>query len=296
MVLYSIKDLEKLSGVKAHTIRIWEKRYNLIKPKRTETNIRFYTDENLRKLLNVCFLYKKGYKISKIGQMSTETIRDKVSQYSTINLSFKDQLDALLIFILELDSYNFNMILDQHISQNGLEETMTEVIYPLLDKLSIAWMAGSFLDVHESFVTQVIKSKILKKTESLPDGPNLKPSYVIYLPVNEKQELSLMYLHYLLKKSGCKVINLGNDVNLNDVIFAIKTCTPDYVFTIFNQEIKNMPFQNYIDQISQELAESTLLITGFQTLSPTLKWPSKVRILKDLEQTQKFIKESTKKK
>jgi len=292
MVVYSIKDLESLSGVKAHTIRIWEKRYNLIQPKRTKSNIRFYTDEDLRKLLNVCYLYKKGYKISKIGQMCHDTIKDKVSQYSRVNLSFKDQLDALMIFILDLDSYNFNKIIDQNISQIGLERTMMEIIYPLLDKLSIAWLAGSFLEVHESYVTQIIKSKILACTEQLEEKQDHNPTYLVFLVPGEEQELSLLYLHYILKVNDCKIINLGNDVNLSDLDYAIEAVKPDYVFTILNQEIENMPLQNFVDQISQGLGEATLLLTGYQTLTPGTKWPKNVEILKDLEQTLKFIKQS----
>lgn len=291
MVVYSIKDLESLSGVKAHTLRIWEKRYDLIQPKRTKSNIRFYTDEDLRKLLNVCYLYKKGYKISKIGQMCHETIKNKVSNYSKCNLSFKDQLDALMIFILDLDSYNFNMILDQNISQIGMERTMMEIIYPLLDKLSIAWLAGSFLEVHESYVTQIIKSKILASTEKLEEKHNHDPCYMVFLSPGEEQELSLLYLHYILKANACKVVNLGTGVNLSDVNYAIDACNPDYVFTIINQEIENMPLQNFVDHISQGLNGATLLLTGYQTLTPGIKWPKNVEILEDLEQTLKFIKQ-----
>lgn len=291
MVVYSIKDLENLSGIKAHTIRIWEKRYNLIEPKRTKTNIRYYTDDDLRKLLNVCFLYKKGYKISKIGGMQHEAIKEKVSEYSRINLSFEDQLDALLLFILELDSYNFNKVLNQNIEQKGLENTMNELIYPLLDKLSLAWMAGSFLEVHESFVTQIIKSKILAAIEAIKCEPNADPSYLIYLPPNEKQELSLLYLHYILKHNGCKVINLGSEVNLNDLRYAIETCKPNYVFTILNENISNMPLQNYVDQICEELGDAKMIVTGYQTLTAGINWPKKVVVIKNLEETLEFIKQ-----
>ncbi len=290
MVVYSIKDLETLSGVKAHTIRIWEKRYDLIQPKRTKTNIRYYTDRDLRKLLNVCFLYNKGYKISKIGQMDAETIKGKVSSYSRVNLSFEDQLDALLIFILELDSYNFNKVLDQHISQKGLEQTMEDLIYPLLDKLSIAWMSGSFLDVHESFVTQIIKSKIHFCTENIKEQPLAKPSFLCYLPPNEKQELSLLFFNYILRANGCKTINLGNEVNYKDLKYAIETCNPDFVFTIINEEITNMPLQNYLDQIKEDLGTAQLLLTGFQTMTPGIVWHDNIKVLESLKETMDYIR------
>jgi len=289
MVVYSIKDLEGLSGVKAHTIRIWEKRYNLIQPKRTKTNIRYYTDEDLRKLLNICFLYNKGYKISKIGQMGEETIREKVAGYSKINLSFEDELDALMIFILELDGYNFGKILDKYISQKGLESAMTDIVYPLLDKIGVAWLAGSFLEVHESFVIEIIKSKIYLHTEKLPHTDKFGATYVIYNPTGEKQELSLLYLHFILKKNGCKVINLGTDIELGDVLFSIKTAKPDFVFTIINQEIPFTSLQTYVDKISTELGNNKLLMTGFQTLASNMIWPENVQIISDLSETISFI-------
>ncbi len=294
MVVYSIKDLEGLSGVKAHTIRIWEKRYNLIQPKRTKTNIRYYTDEDLRKLLNICFLYKKGYKISKIGMMDESVIRKKVSEYSNINLSFEHELDALMIFILELDEYNLSKILDKHISQKGLDKTMTDIVYPLLDKIGVAWLAGSFLEVHESFMIEIIRGKLYNHIEALTHSPDPKSTYLIYNPKGENQELSLLYLHYTLKKNGCKVVNLGTDIELGDVIFSIETTKPDFVFTIINKEMPYMKLQTYVDKISDKLGKRKFLITGFQTLTNNVKWPSNVEIISDLSETIKFIENNFK--
>ena len=289
MVVYSIKDLEKLSGVKAHTLRIWEKRYDLIQPKRTSTNIRYYTDDDLRKLLNICILYRKGYKISKIANMESAELLEKVSTYSNLDLSFEDKLDALMLFILELDSFNFSKVLDQHISQEGLEETMKSIIYPLLDKLSLAWLAGSFASIHESFVTQIIRSKILHSTEALVHKSSNRPIYIIYLPLGEKHELSLLFLHFLLKKNKCKVINLGLEVNLQDIILAINKCNPDYVFTILNEEPSQMPLQKYINKITENLGDAKLLVTGYQGVTAKIDWPKNVVQLQNLEESLEFI-------
>ena len=221
--------------------------------------------------------------------MDDDTVRHKVAEYTNIDLSDKDELDALMIFILELDAYNFSKVLDKHISQKGLDETMLSVVYPLLDKIGVAWIAGSFLEVHESFVLQIIKSKIYKSIESLDEKLNFSPSYIIYLPKGEKQEISLLYFQYLLKEIGCKVVNLGAEIELGDVLFAIETKKPDYVFTILNQELSNMPLQQYINKIAESLGEGRLLVTGFQTLAPSITWPSNVTILTDLEETKHFI-------
>ncbi|MBT8190948.1 MAG: MerR family transcriptional regulator [Bacteroidia bacterium] len=283
--------MESLSGVKAHTLRIWEKRYNIIKPKRTSTNIRYYTDDDLRNLLNVCYLYKNGHKISKIAKMSSEEIKSQVEQYSDISLNFNDEHDALMMFIYQFDSYNFNKVLDNHICQNGLMETMSQVIYPLLDKLSLAWLAGSFQAAHESFVTQIIKSKIQNSIEQLDEECHFKPTFLIYLPKAEKQELSLLYLHYLLKKNSCRVINLGVEVDLDDVILAMKSCSPDFVFTIINQAMYNISFQEYVNQLCSVNKKTRLIVTGYQVVSQNIAWPEQSLILKNLSDTINFIEE-----
>ena len=290
MVIYTIKDMENLSGVKAHTIRIWEKRYNIVEPKRTKTNIRYYTDEDLRHLLNVCFLYRKGFKISKIAMMEESEIKERISEHSNLDLQFEDELDALLLFILELDSYNFNKVLDKHIHQNGLVHTMETVIYPLLDKLNMAWLTGSFQEVHESFVTQVIKSKIHHAIENLKDRANCKPTFLIYLPKGEKQELSLLYLHFLLKRHRCKVINLGLEVTFNDLKTAIEAAKPDFIFSIINEEPDMMSFEDYLNGLCEQLDDSMFVVTGYQTVAKQVIWPHNAKKLLNLDETIQFIK------
>jgi len=171
---------------------------------------------------------------------------------------------------------------------------MDELIYPLLDKLSIAWMTGSFLDVHESFVTQIIKSKIYTAIESIEEDANAEPCYLIYLQPKEKQELSLLYLHFILKSKGCKVINLGGEVNINDLRYSIESCSPHYVFTILNEEIENMPLQQYLNEITDNIGSTKLLLTGYQTLTPGITWPENSIILNNLEDTLDFVESSVK--
>ncbi|MEL6124360.1 MAG: MerR family transcriptional regulator, partial [Bacteroidota bacterium] len=130
MVIYSIKDLEKLSGVKAHTLRIWERRYEILKPKRTPTNIRYYMDEDLKHILNVALLNRNGFKISKIAKMGAEEIQKHVAEITDIDESFEGQLDTLTISLLELDEEKFVKLLNKNIEQHGFKEAMLDVIYP----------------------------------------------------------------------------------------------------------------------------------------------------------------------
>jgi len=282
--------MEHLTGVKAHTLRIWEKRYNILVPKRTSTNIRYYTDEDLRTLLNVCFLNNKGYKISKIAHMTADEIKEEFDKHSAIDLNEKDTIDILMLFVLELDSYNLSTILGQYINQLGLERTMGELIFPLMDRLGMAWLSGEFQPMHESFVTQIIKMKVQCCIDTLPDQTDFGPCYIIYLPQGDTQELSLLYLHYLLKFNKCKVVNLGYDASMQDVISACQAVKSDYLFTIINNELPIMSIDDYILEISASIEPTQFLTTGFQVISLPEMLSDKVTVFENLEETLNFIK------
>jgi len=281
--------MENLSGIKAHTLRMWEKRYNIISPKRTPTNIRYYTDEDLRHLLNVSFLNKQGIKISKIAKMDSTEIKEVVSMQTELSLSADDQIETLLLFIYELDHFNVNKVLNKYIEQIGLEETMNELIYPLLEKLSLAWLAGSFKGAHETFTTQIIKSKILHATEKLEIESSCNQTYLIYLAEGETQELSMLYLQFLLKKNKCNVVNLGTNVSLLDVLEACQIIKPEYVFTILNNEMGSKTFQTYVEEVVKGLPEGTFLTTGYLPVTTKIDWPDKAVVLKTLSDTIDFI-------
>ena len=152
MVVYSIKDLENLTGIKAHTIRIWEKRYGIIEPRRTNTNIRYYLEEDLKKIMNIALLNRNGYKISKIAKLQNNDIHSIAAKLTDVDKTFENQLDGLTLSVLELNEDNFLKIFNANISQNGFKQTMLDVIYPLLDKLGMMWMTGSIEPIHENFV------------------------------------------------------------------------------------------------------------------------------------------------
>jgi len=292
MVVYSINDLEKLSGVKAHTIRIWEKRYGVITPKRTKTNIRYYQDSDLQLLLNVAFLNKKGLKISKIACLSSSEIKARVAELTDVHEKFEDQLDALTLAMFEFDAYNFNKILNHNIKQKGFRPTMMEVIYPLLDKISLMWIAGSIKNVHESFITQIVKRKILLAIESLNIEKNAnKKKYLIYLPEKENHELSLYYLEFVLKEQGFNVLNIGMGIKSEDIIEASQSFKPDYIFTIINESYEGKALQDYIDKVLAANTETHLLITGYQVSQQRNQNTFRCTYFDSLTEVLDFVKE-----
>ncbi|GJM34996.1 MAG: MerR family transcriptional regulator [Saprospiraceae bacterium] len=290
VAIYSITDLEKLSGIKAHTIRIWEQRYKIIVPHRTKTNIRYYEDDDLKLLLNIALLNKKGTKISKIANMSQEEIAVKVAAISEINIGDGAQLDALTISMIEMDEYKFDRIISTNIRQLGFERTMLEVIYPFLDKLNLLWLTGSMSPVQENFISSLIRQKIIVAINEEPilRGEEVN-KFMIYLPEGEKQELSLLFMHYLLKSKGNQVVYLGQEITPEDVSDAYKIHQPGFIFTMITETFAKEPVQDYIDKLSESFPNCNILLSGYQVAVQEIEERPNVYILKSLLQTMEFL-------
>lgn len=294
MIVYSIKDLEKLSGIKAHTLRIWEKRYAILRPKRTDTNIRYYEDADLQKVLNIALLRKKGYKISKIAELSESDITRLTAELSQVDVAFEDHIDALSMAMFELNEFKFNKILDHYIEQNGFGHTMEEVIYPFLEKLSMMWMAGSIKSAHESFITYFVRRKCIAAIDNIKHSHyDQGPSFVIYLAEKETHELSLLYIHYLLKKQGVEVINLGLSVPLIDVVDTCNIKKPDYIFTMINDTHSDGTLQSYVDDLLKYSNNSKVVLSGYQTVANRIETHERLLSLNSLEEIKLLIDDIT---
>jgi len=292
MAVYSIKDLEKLSGVKAHTLRIWEKRYGIIQPKRTETNIRYYLDDDLKHILNITFLNRKGMKISKIASLGKEDIAHKVAEYTEVDAEFENQLDGLTLSLLELNEYQFDKIIETNIKQKGFKDTMLEVIYPLLDKLSTMWMTGSINSSHERFVSNIIRRKTISAIDRLEiTRDKSAKKFLIYLPEDENHELSLLFLHFLIKEKNFGVINLGLNIGLLELQDAYAISNPNYLFTIINDSFSEKPLQPYINSLEKEFNNSTILLTGIQLITQKIKTNKNGLILSSLSEVIQYLNE-----
>ena len=292
MAVYSIKDLEKLSGIKAHTIRIWEQRYGIVQPKRTKTNIRYYQDEDLKFVLNIALLNRNGIKISKIAKMSKDEIAERVASLSEINFEYGTQLDALTISMIEMDEYKFDRIMRTNIQQLGFERTMLEVVYPFLDKLSLLWLTGSINPVQENFMSYLIRQKIIVAIDQEPLVQDAEAKkFLIYLPKGEKQELSLLFMHYLLKSRKNNVIYIGQDISIRDLQDAYHIHQPDFIFTMITETFARESVQKYVDKLSTTFKDCHLLFSGYQVVAQNVNSSENVSVLKSLEHTMSFLKE-----
>jgi DNA-binding transcriptional MerR regulator len=291
MAIYSIRDLEKLTGIKAHTIRIWEQRYGLITPARTQTNIRYYTDDNLRLLFNIAILNRHGVKISKLAKMKPEDITAKGAEITQSKGSLNSQIEALTLAMIDLDEAAFEVVFSEFVEDHGFEQTMLELIYPFLDKLQVLWLTSSINPVQEKFIVHLIRNKLISTIDKLPVPPSKigTPTILLYATETEIQELPLLFMQYLIKVRRLRAVYIGNGIALGDLREACLSLHPDYVYTILQEPIPRQTVQGYIDQAAQNTGSGTLLLTGAQLFLGPIRLPENASVLNGLFETVQFL-------
>jgi MerR family transcriptional regulator, light-induced transcriptional regulator len=272
MAIYSIKDLEKLSGIQAHTIRIWEKRYQLVRPKRTTTNIRVYSDEDLKRLLNVAILNGNGLKISKIAQLSENEVKDRILNLTDDSSKTENQIDSLILSMIDLNEHKFEKILSRMVIQVGFEEAITQVIYPFLVKIGVLWQTGNINPAQEHFVTNLIRQKLFVAIDSvLVDELPEKKRFILFLPEGELHDIGLLYYNYLIKKNGHHVLYLGQSVPFPDIIEVHKLQPADYLVTSFTTSIPHEMLSEYLNALSTTFPKIKIFVIGTQVDAQELK-------------------------
>lgn len=227
MRTYSIKELENFSGTKAHTIRIWEQRYSLLEPKRTKTGIRYYSDEDLKKILGTSVLLKSGFKISKIAQLNKEEFRDALDKIESSsneideNLKYEKTINILLSAGLEFNEYLFINEFEKVRKLVNIDELFIKVIYPLLMKSGIMWGKDDMSPAQEHFISNILRQKIITEINSLTISEKNSNKIVLFLPENETHEIGLLFANYLLKSAGIETIYLGQQVPVTNLITMI---------------------------------------------------------------------------
>ncbi|MEM7550718.1 MAG: MerR family transcriptional regulator [Bacteroidota bacterium] len=263
MATYSIKDLETLSGIKAHTIRIWEQRYGIIKPGRTDTNIRYYDGEELRKLLKVSLLNKNGFRISKIAEMSDAEIRQRIIEIERDEDNEEVYISGLIDAMVNTDEEHFDKILSSTNTKYGFEKTMINIIYPFLKKIGVLWMTGSINPAQEHFITNLIRQKTISAIDAVfVPMKEYGNKYVLFLPEGELHELSLLFAYYLLKVRKQQVIYLGQNLPLADLNTVCEFHKPDYILSIFTSAPDVPDMQDYVNAMCQANSESKIVLTG----------------------------------
>ncbi|WP_417558517.1 MerR family transcriptional regulator [Mesoflavibacter zeaxanthinifaciens] len=265
---FSIKDLENLSGIKAHTIRIWEKRYNLFKPNRTDTNIRYYSTASLQKILNISFLNKNGYKISKIAILDENEISSLVKEIAESKDPNNHSINLLKLAMINFDQSLFNKTFYKLEEEMSFKTIFFDVFIPLLDHIGLLWQTDTITPAHEHFVVEIIKKKILVETEKAYkiNTPDLsqKP-YALFLPDNEMHELGLLFTNLELTLKGKHVIYLGQSVPIKSLEFLLTKHKDITFISNFTVSPENENVEDYLNSFSSTLLKNNkckLLVSG----------------------------------
>jgi len=259
---FSISDIEGLIGIKAHTIRAWEARYNLVPPKRTPTNIRFYDEDDLKLLLNIVTLNEKGYKISRIAKMSKEQIADLVTQFQSDWNNDTVQVLRLSDATLHYDETAFAEILSGCIEEFGLTKTMDLVLFPFMKKVGMLWQTGAIDPSQEHFASNLIRDRIIVEIDKLEKPARENPKrFLLFLPEAEMHETGLLFARYLLKSCGMDTLYLGQEIPYTDVKKVIVAYKPDYAFIVLTSLNLGKDINKIIGKVMEHL-DVPLLVAG----------------------------------
>ena len=287
---FSIKNLENLSGIKAHTLRIWEKRYNLLEPERTDTNIRRYSLDSLKRLLNVTLLYNHGFKISKIASLNEDEIPELVRSIALKSNSEQVAINAFKLAMINFDYDLFDTNYSEILQHHDFQYVFLNVFMPLMRELGILWQTGAISPAHEHFITNLIKQKIHLQTEALqrrkPQRTN-HPLFVLFLPENEIHELGVLYLNYLILSSGYRTVFLGQSLQTSSLETLYSYNSKFYFVSYLTVEPNKeeiMPFlQGFYNDLLAD-RDSKLLLFGPQQIEiDTDKLPGQIELFRSVE-------------
>jgi DNA-binding transcriptional MerR regulator len=290
-ITFTIKDLSQLTRIKPHTLRIWEQRYGILKPKRSDANIRQYDQEELKYLLNVAILNENGYKISHIAKLSQEQLSAEVKTTATSDSQYSTPIQGLVVAMLELDEQQFNLILNSNIESIGMEDTIVKIVYPFLQHIGILWQTNTINPAQEHFITNLIRQKLIVAIDGIT-FTSLRSDckkFMLFLPEGEMHEISLLFACYLIKLSGHKCIYLGQSLPINDVAAVQESHHADVIFTIITSTPCHEAVQPYINKLNEVLSGTQIWLTGYQIFSQELFLPDNFLAIRDVFEMRKLL-------
>lgn len=268
MIQYSIKQLERISGIKAHTIRIWEKRYNMFEPHRTKTNIRFYDNEHLKKILNISSLLQAGLKVSKIAALNPVQMGDELikrhNHFATDKYSL--YINKLIPACMEFDQVGFEKIFDTCVLKFGFKETVEHVLYPFFDRIGILWISSKISPAQEHFASNIARRKFFSAIDGITINEFSKKNFMLFLPQHEEHEIGLLYCNYLLLSKGYKTTYLGTKLPYNNIAEVVETCKPTHLVLFFIAQMPARDIQKYIDKLAASFPNQTIVVCGGEML------------------------------
>lgn len=284
---YSIKDLEKLSGIKAHTIRVWERRYLILKQHRTETNRRRYGDSELRRIINISILHRNGFKISKIAGLPDSEIEEKVSFISKDANQSDTQVESLIMSMIDHNEKSVNEVLIRSIMNRGTEDTFTEIVFPFLKRIGIMWQTGSADIGSEHFISGIFRQRIISSIDSLsPISKEGRKRVILFLPEKEFHELGLLFFNYIIRKSGHETLYLGQSTPLWSVVNVNNQWKADIIITGLMSGLPGIKPDEFAIQLGDSFPKQKILVAGILAdISMKIKHPNifPVRTVEELK-------------
>ena len=289
---YSISDLEQLSGIHSHTIRIWEQRYNALTPTRSQGNTRLYDDKQLRRLLNIVSLNKSGLKISKICSLSDQAVDQLLDQqlsYRSDDELAEYYISQLISHGLAFDELSFNHLIDEGIDQLGLSDCYRKIMYPLLVRLGLMWRKDDICPAHEHFLSNIIRQKIFTHINNLPITKYTGGTWLLFLPEDEDHDIGLLFASYILRVRHHQVIFLGSKVPLDSIEKVFSTLNVDHVLLFMVKSRLATASQKYIDQLSAICSSAKIHLAGNGQVIGKLKNIDHIGWFKTLDEFEELI-------
>lgn len=286
---FTIKDLSNLSGIKAHTLRIWEQRYDFLKPGRSFTNIRYYNNEELRVILNIALLNKYGFKISHINKMSPAEVNEKILLLNQPEAQQQRIINDLINHMISMDMDAFSASLNIFIKAKGLEKTIMNVIFPFLERIGILWLTNHINPAQEHLVSNMIRQKLIAGIDKTEPAPHTAKNVLLFLPEGEHHELGLLFIHFLLKRKGIGVTYLGANLPLNDLAYVIDHKRPDYIYCHLTSPAANFRFDRFLFNLAQQFKPIPIIISGKITHSYEKKISPPLYFKRTLAESVNFV-------
>ena len=289
---YSIAELEQYSGIKAHTIRMWEQRYGLLTPHRTETNIRIYDDEQLRRLLNVTALMQSGMRISLISKLSEEEFVQKLDQQLADQIhehTYAREINALIMAGLTYDESLFHRTFAECMMRYGLEVTYADILYPVLKRVGLMWCTKEMDACQEHYISNLVRQKLFTAADNLTAPKPDAKKWVLFLPEQEAHDIGLLYTNFLIRQYGNKVYYLGQGVPVDILAANIDQVSPDFMLTFVKHTAKIDWAQNFVNDISELCTDCHPIVAGHPNILKSIDKPENVSLLEKPDQLLKFI-------
>ena len=286
---FSIRDIENLTGIKAHTIRIWEQRYGILQARRTDTNIRYYDAADLKVALRIALLNNYGYKISRIGTMNEQEMNSLITKITDQDFKLQLIVNELLEATLSMDTVQFELLLNIYLKKHGIERTIEQLVFRFLEKIGLMWMTDRIFPAQEHLVSNIIYRKLALAVEQLPPVPAGQPGILLFLPEGEIHDLGLMYVNYMLLKSGKATIYLGPNSPLQEVSSVYEIKRPEYLYLHLTSVVEEFDGNKYLQRLAGQFPATKIFVSGAMLSSRKYSPPPNMEFFYNLQEARQSL-------